>query len=75
MHKTAQKMIRSAMLAFLEGKTNLKDDIMDFEESMHMLQNKSINIIATQMAENSFDEKNVLIISCIYLGLLKPLKG
>lgn len=57
MHKTAQKMIRSAMLAFLEGKTNLKDDIVDFEESMHMLQNKSINIIATQMAENSFDEK------------------
>lgn len=57
MHKTAQKMIRYAMLAFLEGKTNLKDDIMDFEESMHMLQNKSINIIATQMAENSFDEK------------------
>ena len=57
MHKTAQKMIRSAILAFLEGKTNLKDDIMDFEESMHMLQNKSINIIATQMAENSFDEK------------------
>lgn len=57
MHKTAQKMVRSAMLAFLEGKTNLKDDIMDFEESMHMLQNKSINIIATQMAENSFDEK------------------
>lgn len=57
MHKTAQKMIKSAMLAFLEGKTNLKDDIMDFEESMHMLQNKSINIIATQMAENSFDEK------------------
>lgn len=57
MHKTAQKMIRSAMLAFLEGKTNLKDDIMDFEESMHMLQNKSINIIATQMAENSFYEK------------------
>ena len=57
MHKTAQKMIRSAMLAFLEGKTNLKDDIMDFEEFMHMLQNKSINIIATQMAENSFDEK------------------
>jgi phosphate transport system protein len=57
MHKTAQKMIRSSMLAFLEGKTNLKEDIMDFEESMHMLQNKSINIIATQMAENSFDEK------------------
>ena len=26
-------MIRSAMLAFLEGKTNLKEDIMDFEES------------------------------------------
>lgn len=57
MYKTAQKMIRSAMLAFLEGKNNLKEDIMDFEESMHMLQNKSINIIATQMAENSFDEK------------------
>ncbi len=57
MHKTAQKMMRSAMLAFLEGKTNLKEEIMDFEESMHMLQNKSINLIATQMAENSFEEK------------------
>lgn len=57
MHKTAQKMIRLSMLAFLEGRTELKDDIMELEESIHILQSKSINLIATQMAESSFDEK------------------
>ena len=57
MHKMAQKMIRLSMLAFLEGRTELKDDIMELEDSIHILQSKSINLIATQMAENSFDEK------------------
>ena len=57
MHKTAQKMIRLSMFAFLEGRTELKSDIMDLEDSIHILQSKSINLIATQMAENSFDEK------------------
>ena len=57
MYKTAQKMLRLSMLAFLEGRTELKDDIMDLEESIHILQTKSINLIATQMAESSFDEK------------------
>lgn len=57
MYKTAQKMIRLSMLAFLEGNTELKDDIMELEESIHILQTKSINLIATQMAESSFDEK------------------
>ena len=50
-------MLRLAMLTFLEGRTGLNDDIMELEESIHILQSKAINLIATQMAENSFDEK------------------
>jgi phosphate transport system protein len=57
MYKTAQKMLRLSMLVFLEGRTELKDDIMELEESIHILQTKAINLIATQMAESSFDEK------------------
>ena len=57
MYKTAQKMLRLSMLAFLEGRTDLKDDIGELEDSIHILQSKAINLIATQMAENSFDEK------------------
>ena len=57
MYKTAQKMIRLAMKSFIEGKTELKDDLMELEDSIHILQSKAINLIATQMAESSFDEK------------------
>ena len=57
MYKTAQNMIRLSMKAFVEGMTELKDDLMELEDSIHILQAKSINLIATQMAENSFDEK------------------
>lgn len=57
MYKTAQKMIRLSMKAFLEGETELKDDLMELDESIHILQSKAINLIATQMAEISFDEK------------------
>lgn len=57
MYKTAQNMIRLSMKAFVEGMTELKDDLMELEDSIHILQSKSINLIATQMAENSFDEK------------------
>lgn len=57
MYKTAQKMISLSIKAFIEGMTELKDDLMELEESIHILQSKSINLIATQMAENSFDEK------------------
>ena len=57
MYKTAQKMIRMSMKSFIEGKTELKGDLMELEDSIHILQSKAINLIATQMAENSFDEK------------------
>ncbi|WP_407375911.1 PhoU domain-containing protein [Methanobrevibacter sp.] len=57
MYKTAQKMIRLSMKAFIDGETDLKDDLMELEESIHILQSKSINLIATQMTETSFDEK------------------
>ena len=40
MYKTAQKMLRLAMLTFLEGRTGLNDDIMELEESIHILQSK-----------------------------------
>ena len=57
MYKTAQKMLRLSMLVFLEGRTELSEDIGELEESIHILQTKAINLIATQMAENPFDEK------------------
>ena len=57
MYKIARKMIRLAITSFLEGKTELKDDLMKLEESIHILQTKAINLIAEQMAESSFDEK------------------
>lgn len=57
MYNTAQKMIRLAMTAFIEGKTELKEDLMELEDSIHILQTKAINLIAEQMAENTFDEK------------------
>ncbi len=57
MYKTAQKMIRLAMESFIAGKTELKGDLMGLEESIHILQSKAINLIATQMAESTFDEK------------------
>lgn len=57
MYKTAQRMIRLSMTAFLEADTDLKDDLMELEDSIHIMQSKAINLIATQMAESSFDEK------------------
>ena len=57
MYRTSQKMLRLSMLAFLEGRTDLKEDVVELEESIHILQSKAINLIATQMTESSFDEK------------------
>lgn len=57
LYNTAQKMISLSMKAFIEGQTDLKDDLMELEDSIHILQSKAINLIATQMAETSFDEK------------------
>lgn len=57
MYKTAQSMISIAMKAFIEGKTELKDDVMDLADTIHIIQSKAINLIATQMAESTFDEK------------------
>ena len=50
-------MIRLSMTAFIEGKTELKEDLMELEDSIHILQSKAINLIAEQMAESTFDEK------------------
>ncbi len=72
MYKTAQSMIRLAMTAFIEAKTELRDDMMELEESIHILQAKSINLIATQMAESSFDEKER---SNYYIYLFRVIKA
>ena len=57
MYKTDQKMLNLSMKAFIEGETDLKDDLVELQDSIHILQSKAINLIATQMAESSFDEK------------------
>lgn len=57
MYSTSKKMINLSMGAFLSNKTHLRDDVMELEDSLHILQSKSVNLIATQMAENSFEEK------------------
>lgn len=56
MYKKSQKMIHSSMIAFLDGETDLKEEILDMQESLQILQSKAINLIATGMAENPFDE-------------------
>ncbi|MCC7554383.1 MAG: winged helix-turn-helix transcriptional regulator [Methanobacteriaceae archaeon] len=56
LYKASKKMIILSMDSFLKGKIELKGDIMDLEELLHTLQNSSMNIIAVQMAETSFDD-------------------
>ena len=55
LYKSSKKMIQLAMDSFLNGKLELKEDIMDLEENIHFSQNKAMNIIAIEMAETSFD--------------------
>lgn len=57
MHTITQKMIELSMKGFLKAKLKYKENIMDFEESLHSLQNKSLNKIAIEMAESSFEDK------------------
>ncbi|WP_409201092.1 PhoU domain-containing protein [Methanobrevibacter sp. DSM 116169] len=56
LYESSRKMIQLSMDSFLNSKIELKGDIMDLEEKLHSLQNKSMNIIAMQMAETSFDD-------------------
>ncbi len=75
MYKKSQKMVRSSMIAFLDGKTDLKDEILDMEESLQILQSKSINLIATLMAENPFDEKERSNYFIYLFRVVKAFKG
>ncbi|MDO5848397.1 MAG: PhoU domain-containing protein [Methanobrevibacter sp.] len=75
MYKKSQKMIRSSMIAFLDGKTDSKDEIMDMEESLQILQSKAINLIATRMAENPFDEKERSNYFIYLFRVVKAFKG
>ncbi|RBQ23356.1 hypothetical protein ALNOE001_09170 [Candidatus Methanobinarius endosymbioticus] len=58
MYKSVNKMIQNAMDAFLNGKLSLKGDIMDLEEKVHNLQKKTLNFIAIEIAETSFEDKD-----------------
>lgn len=75
MYKKSQKMVRSSMIAFLNGNTALKEEILDMEESLQILQSKAINLIATSMAENSFDEKERSNYFIYLFRVVKAFKG
>jgi phosphate transport system protein len=56
LYNSSKEMIQLSIDSFLSGKIELKGDIMDLEEKLHSIQNKSMNIIAIQMAESSFED-------------------
>ncbi|MCQ2970452.1 MAG: winged helix-turn-helix transcriptional regulator [archaeon] len=56
MHKYAQKSISYATDAFVSEKLELRGDLMDIEEKMHEKQHDALNLVASQMAENSFED-------------------
>jgi len=72
MHKYAQKSISFSSDAFLEGKLELRGDLMDTEEKMHNKQKSAMNEIANQIAEASFDDVET---SNYYLYLSRVVKA
>lgn len=72
MFKRSKNMVKCAMDAFLNENMELKDSIMDSEEKIHKLQKKSLNCIATQMAEVPFEDKDR---STYYISLSRVVKA
>lgn len=72
MYKYAQRSISYASDAFIDGKLELKGDLVDTEEKMHEQQRIAMNEIANQMADYSFDE---IEISNYYLYLSRVVKA
>lgn len=56
MYEYAKKSVSYASEAFIEGKVDLKDDLMDTEEKMHRMQDRAMREIALQMGESTFDD-------------------
>lgn len=74
MYKLAIKMLSYSMDSFLNGKPELKDEVMDFEAKLHLSQKKALNCVATEMAENSFDDKDRSNYYIYLSRLIKSLK-
>ena len=56
MYKYAKRSVSYASEAFMDGKVDLKDDLMDTEEKMHKMQDNAMREIALQMGESTFDD-------------------
>lgn len=56
MYEYAKRSVSYASEAFIEGKVDLKDDLMDTEEKMHRMQDRAMREIALQMGESTFDD-------------------
>lgn len=56
MYKYAKLSISYATDAFIDGRVDLKEDLMDTEEKMHKKQDMAMREIALQMGESSFDD-------------------
>ena len=56
MYGYAHKSMSYAIEAFIEGKVDLKESLMDGEEKMHRMQDMAMKEIALQMGESSFDD-------------------
>jgi len=72
MFKISRKMVECSIEAFLKEKLELKDKIRDYEETIHDLQRKALNNIASQMAETIFEDKDR---STYYLSLSRVVKA
>lgn len=59
MFKLTNKMVYFSMIAFIEKKLDLKEDIMVMEDKLHELQSKSVNLIAVEMAEINLNKKEL----------------
>lgn len=56
MYKYAKRSVSYASEAFIDGKVELKEDLMDTEEKMHKMQDRAMKEIALQMGESTFDD-------------------
>lgn len=72
MYRSVNKMIHHGMDTFLNGKLSLKGDVMDLEEKVHVIQKKTLNCIAIEMAETSFEDKEE---STYYIYLSRLVKS
>lgn len=67
MHKLAIKMIFYSMDSFLNGKIELKDEVMEFEAKLQLPQKKALNCVATEMAETLFEDNDCFNYLYIYI--------